>query len=151
MVLGEMKKLGSLVVDVKDGVNAYYQPEATKLYVEKAWEELGLKETDKVYIDYPYEADSETQVLQANQLKASVEEASGEKIIVNCIPAKDYYTYLYMNYLVDDASEMNYDLDISSGWGPDYGDPSTYINTFKRGGDMIRLSGINQHAKSKKQ
>ena len=149
MVLGELKKLGSPVKDLSDGVNSYFQPAAAKVYIEKAWEELGLKDDDKIYVDYPVEADDDINVASGQAVKSSIESATDGKIVINIINCADYYTYIYSNYYVDDASEMDYDFDFSSGWGPDYGDPATYIDTFGPDGDMIRLSGINQHNSTK--
>ena len=40
--------------------------------------------------------------------------------------------------------EANYDIYDLSGWGPDYGDPSTYLDTFlpDYAGYMIKCIGI---------
>ena len=38
--------------------------------------------------------------------------------------------------------KMSYDLRWMMGWGPDYADPITYLNTYVVGGDMIAYSGL---------
>lgn len=149
MVLSEMQKLGSYVVDLQDGVNGYFSKEAAAAFIEKAWSELGLTETDSIEIDFPVDGSDPINLAQATQVQASLEDNTNGKIKVNVVKCKNIYAYLYSNYYVDDASELNYDFDISSGWGPDYGEPSTFINTLGPSGDMIRLLGINQHNSTK--
>ena len=42
----------------------------------------------------------------------------------------DATTWQYTGYYTSYGYENNYDLFDLSGWGPDYGDPQTYLNTF---------------------
>ncbi len=150
IVEGELKKGAlSYITTLKDGNNAYYNKTKAKEFLDAAWKELGLGATDKVKLDYPVDATSTVSVQQSQALKQNIEEVSDGRIEITLVMHKDYYTYLYSNYLVDVASEMNYDFDISSGWGPDHGDPSTYLNTLLPYGDMIRLSGIEGHDSTK--
>jgi len=151
MVLAELQNKGAFdyVTDLHDGVNAYYNADKAKAFLAAAWTELNLTATDVVYIDYPVDNTNTVSVQQSNILKQILEEIFEGKVVINLVMHADYYTYLYSNYLVDYASEMNYDFDISSGWGPDHGDPSTYLDTFLPAGDMIRLDGINAHESTK--
>ena len=130
------------VTDLHDGVNAYYNADKAKEFFAKARQELELKDSDVIVLDFPVDATNTVMVAQSQILKANLEQVFENKLVINLVQHKDYYTYLYSNYFVDSASEMNYDFDISSGWGPDHGDPSTYLNTFLPYGDMIRLCGI---------
>ncbi len=76
--------------------------------------------------------------------KKSVEDALGGKVIINlveCTSADEwYYTGYYTNY----GYEANYDLFDLSGWGPDYGDPQTYLDTMldEYAGYMAKCLGI---------
>ena len=76
--------------------------------------------------------------------KKSVEDALGGKVIINlveCTSADEwYYTGYYTNY----GYESNYDLFDLSGWGPDYGDPQTYLDTMldEYAGYMAKCLGI---------
>ena len=36
----------------------------------------------------------------------------------------------------------NYDFSMWSGWGPDYADPQTYLNTMAIDGDMVEQLGF---------
>ena len=39
---------------------------------------------------------------------------------------------------------MNWDMYDWSGWGPDYGDPKTYVDVFDPdSGDMLKYQGLN--------
>ena len=150
VVLGEFNKSswGQYVTALADGYNAFYSTDLAQAFINKAFEELGLSDTDVVEIDYPYQSYVTVYTTRAQVLKASVENATGGKIKINLVACNDKYSFYYSNYYVDEASQLNYDIDISSGWLPDFGDPSTYINTFSRSGDMVRLNGINAHSKS---
>ncbi len=150
IVEAELKKgVFSYVTSLKDGENAYYNATKAKEFLDKAWEELKLGSKDVVKLDYPVDATNTVSVTQSQVLKENIENVTDGRIVINLVMHKDYYTYLYSNYLVDVAADMNYDFDISSGWGPDHGDPSTYLNTLLPYGDMIRLSGIEAHDSTK--
>ncbi len=151
IVYNELKSKGtfSYVTSLKDGVNAYYNADKAKEFLATAWAELQLAATDKVVLDYPVDNTNTVSVQQSNVLKQVLETVSEGKIQINLVLHKDYRTYLYSNYFPDDARNMNYDFDISSGWGPDHGDPFTYLNTLMPYGDMIRLAGINAHESTK--
>lgn len=41
----------------------------------------------------------------------------------------------------------NYDFSMLTGWGPDYGDPKTFLNTFVVGGDMVDQMGFTGETK----
>ena len=51
--------------------------------------------------------------------------ASGARIRKINLP----YSY-YTGYYTDYGYEANYNVTDVSGWGPDYGDPVTYLDTF---------------------
>ena len=61
--------------------------------------------------------------------------------LVECVGDDDWY---YAGYYTDYGYEANYDIYDLSGWGPDYGDPSTYLDTFlpDYAGYMIKCIGI---------
>lgn len=56
-----------------------------------------------------------------------------------------------LNYNVPESSDQNtswgsidcnYDFSMWSGWGPDYADPQTYLNTMAIDGDMVEMLGF---------
>ena len=80
----------------------------------------------------------------ANALKKSIEEALENKVIVNLVAAKDYTEAYYAGYYISDGSQANYDIYTFAGWGPDYGDPQTYLDTILPyyAGYMTMMLGI---------
>ena len=132
-----------------DGYDGWYNPEAAVAELAIAIEELAAENLEisaenPIYIDYPYPSYNATRTNAANALKQSVESVLGGAIIVNlveCVSADEwYYTGYYTNY----GYEANYELYDLSGWGPDYGDPQTYLDTFlgDYAGYMIKCIGI---------
>ena len=49
---------------------------------------------------------------------------------IDLVDCKDQTTWLYTGYYTSYGYENNYDLFDLSGWGPDYGDPKSYLDTF---------------------
>ena len=129
------------------GYDGWYNPEKAKEYMDKAVEELtkeGLTITDTlpVTIDFPYTNDGAVSSSQAQILKSSIEKATGGRIRINLVEAsQDDLTYATYDYT--SPTEANYDLQLNSGWGPDYGDPSTYLDTMMPYGYMKVCYGLD--------
>lgn len=119
-------------VGSSDGFDGWYNPTAAKAALEKAATELGMEISaeNPIYLDLPYYSASSTYVNQANAVKQSIEAALDNKVIVNLIPCATASEWYYSGYYPRTGDESNYDLCDLSGWGPDYGDPSTYLDTF---------------------
>ena len=78
-----------------------------------------------------------------NAMKQSIEAASGGLIKVNLIEYATRDTYLDATYWYGAGSEANFDLNDGSGWGPDYGDPQTYLDTMlSPSGYMLKSLGL---------
>ena len=77
-------------------------------------------------------------------LKASIEKALGGKVIINLVDCSKSAEWYYAGYYTNAGSEANYDIYDVSGWGPDYGDPQTYLDTFlpDYAGYMVKCIGI---------
>lgn len=91
---------------------------------------ITIDEKNPVALDLPYPSNAEVYINRANAIKKSVEAALGGKVIINLVECKDTDEWLYAGYYVQTGEEANYDLYDCTGWGPDYGDPNTYLNTF---------------------
>ena len=52
--------------------------------------------------------------------------------------------WYYAGYYADYGYEANYDVYDVSGWSPDFGDPSTYLDTFlpDYAGYMVKCIGL---------
>ena len=132
-----------------DTFDGWYNPEAAKAYMDAAvaeLAELGYEVTPEnpIVVDYPYASNSEIYTNTAMALKKSIEDALGGLVEINLISCVDYNEWYYAGYYTDFGYEANYEIYDLSGWGPDYGDPSTYLDTFlpDYAGYMIKCIGI---------
>lgn len=118
-----------------DGFDGWYNPENAVAYLDKAIEELAaegvvIDESNPIKLDLPYAQSNETFTNMANAVKQSVETALNGKVIITLVAANDTDEWYYTGYFTDYGYEANYNITDVSGWGPDYGDPSTYLDTF---------------------
>lgn len=129
-----------------DGYDGWYNPTNAAAYLEKAIEALAAEgitvdESNPIQVEYPYNSSSEWQTNQANAVKQSIEGALGGKVAIVLAEAKDNNEFNYTAYNTDYGYENNYNITDASGWGPDYGDPATYLDTF-----LPDYSGYNTKA-----
>ncbi len=132
-------------VTVKDGVDGWFNPDAAKEYLAKAVEELGDTITWPIQIDVVYYGQSESQKAQSAVYKKATEETLGtDKVIVNLIEATTTDDFYACGYRATTGEAGLFDMFYGSGWGPDYGDPSTYLDTFKGmgAGYMTKVIGL---------
>ena len=144
MVQHYLDELGAKI-DVKDGVNGWFQPEAAKEYLEAAKAELGDVVSYPIQIDVVYYSANDNQIAQANAYKKVVEETLGaENVQVNLVEATTPEDFYASGYRASNGEAGNFDMFYGSGWGPDYGDPSTYIDTFlgEGAGYMTKVIGL---------
>lgn len=118
-----------------DGFDGWYNVDNAKAYMDKAIEELkadGVEITaeNPVVLDLPMPSGTPTYANKANVYKQSLESAFGGLVQVNLVDCIDTTTWLYTGYYTSYGYENNYDIFDLSGWGPDYGDPATYLDTF---------------------
>ncbi len=133
-------------IDLNDGQDAWYNPERAQKFAAKAKEELGDTISSwPIILDYPVFASSENNKNQALAMKDSIEKAIGDYVQMNLVylegNSSAYYSAFYS---VPTGEDNSIDLAFSAGWGPDYGDPLTYINCYNvSNGDMLNYSGLN--------
>ena len=132
-----------------DGFDGWYNPEAAMKFMEAAvaeLAELGIEVTPEnpITVDIPYPSSDEVYVNTETAVKKSVEASLGGLVVINLVDATDYNGWYYAGYYTDFGYEANYDCYDLSGWGPDYGDPSSYLDTFlpDYAGYMIKCIGI---------
>lgn len=147
---------GSEIVAYKngstDGFDGWYNQTAAKAHFEtavKALNDSGVKvdENNPIVVELPTFTGSDIYKARANAFKKSVEETLGKMIkveLVDCQTADDWYN---AGYYTETGKEANYDVYDLSGWGPDYGDPSTYLDTMYVDADgaagyMIKCIGL---------
>ena len=133
-------------IDLNDGQDAWYNPERARAFAEKAKEELGDTISSwPIILDYPVQASHENRKNIALALKKSIEDAIGDYVQVNLAMLEgDASAYYSAFYTVPTGEDNSIDFAFSAGWGPDYGDPLTYINCYNiTNGDMLNYSGLN--------
>lgn len=137
-------KLG-LGIKVQDGVDGWFNPESAKDHLAKAVEELGNTVTYPIQIDVVYYSASDLQTAQAQAYKKTTEETLGaDKVQVNLIEATTPEDYYACGYRAANGEAGNFDMFWGSGWGPDFGDPCSYLDTFKGkgAGYMTKVIGL---------
>ena len=133
-------------INLNDAQDAWYNKDRAVKFMTKAKEELGDSvKSWPVILDIPVYAANETQKNRALALKQSVEDAVGDFVSINPVYLEgDSNVYYSAFYSVPDGKSNAIDLSFGAGWGPDYGDPLTYINCFDaEKGDMLNYSGLD--------
>lgn len=132
-----------------DGYDGWYNPEAAKAEMAKAVEELKeagieISAENPIKLDLPYPENRETYVNKANAMKQSVEAATDGLIEVTLVPCANDDEWYYTGYYTSYGYEANFDIFDLSGWGPDYGDPQTFLDTMlpEYAGYCVKSCGI---------
>ena len=117
-----------------DGFDGWYSAENAAAELAIAIEELAalgleISAEKPIYLDLPTFTGSEAYKNRSNAYKQSVEAALGGCVIINLVECVDSKTWYYAGYYPSTGAEGNYDICDVSGWGPDYGDPQTYLDT----------------------
>ena len=124
-------------IDLSDGQDPFYNPDAVDGYIEKA-KAAGI--TFPVTLDLLYE-DLDTAQAVASSLKTSVETNTDGQILINIIPLpEDEYTAVAFYNNNPDATD--YDISTASGWGPDYADPKTFCDVYSIANNGAFLTNI---------
>jgi len=134
----------NMEIDLSDGQDGWYNLEKAKAEMALCKQELGefWPDGEKVIIDNVAYGPSVSMVAEANGFEQILERALGEYIDVQINTAANGSEYYACGYRTQYGYQMNQDLFYGSGWGPDYGDPSTYLDTFTAGGYMNKVIGL---------
>jgi oligopeptide transport system substrate-binding protein len=117
---------------VADAQDPYYNAIKAKAYMAKAKSELLA-----MGVQFPVQLDVATDIsytkgMKMDQsLKAGLEALFGTDTIKVNIVEMDTDNYDASTYLAETGSQTNYDIGNTTGWGPDYGDPYTFLQTFE--------------------
>ncbi len=116
------------------GFDGWYNVDNAKAELAVAIEELAaqgveISADNPIYIDYPYWQSNENYANKANVYKQSLEASFDGEVVVNLVGGEQEDWY-YCGYYTNSGAEANYDMYDLSGWGPDYRDPATFLDTF---------------------
>lgn len=115
-------------VKLDDAQDGLYNADKAKAEFAKAKEALQAKGVEfPIHLDIPVSQSDKTQVSQAQSFKQSVEDALGTDNVIIDIQQMAESEQENVTYFAETADQKDYDLHIS-GWGPDYQDPSTYLD-----------------------
>jgi len=116
-------------VSVADGKDTLYNPSKAKEEFAKAKAELQSQGVEfPIHLDLPTSSTFTEGIKQAQSFKQSVESTLGAENIVidlNMVSEDDLQR---VTYFAENASQQDWDLNNNLGWGPDYTDPSSYID-----------------------
>ena len=133
-------------INLNDGQDAWYNPELAKTFIERAKEQLGDSISEwPIHLDVPVYAASENQKNMQLAMQKAIEDAIGDYVKIDLQFLEGNSSVYYSAFYNQPTGEENsIDLVFGAGWGPDYGDPLTYIHCFDiHDGDMLNYSGIN--------
>lgn len=129
------------------GYDGWYNAENAKAELAIAISELAeqgieVSASKPIYIDLPYLSSSTVYTNKANAYKQSIERSLEGKVIVNLVAASTQPEWLSSGYRISSGYQANYDIYDLAGWGPDFGDPSSYLDTVAEDGFMLKCLGI---------
>ena len=130
------------------GFDGWYNPTACAEEMAIAVEELKaegilIDADNPIYLDLPVFTGSETYANRGEAVKQSVENATNGFIVINKVDCPTSGDWYYAGYYPDFGYQMNADIMDVSGWGPDYGDPQTYLDTMLgQPGGMAKNIGL---------
>ena len=131
-----------------DGFDGWFNADAAAAYLDKAVAELAqigveVSAEKPIHIDVPYGAYSESVTNRMNAYKKSIEKYTGGKVVVDLVSFADSTSFSYSYYRTSNGAEANYDITPgTSGWGPDYGDAQSFLDTIQPYGYMTKNIGL---------
>ena len=132
-----------------DGFAGWHNPANAYEELQQAITELKefgveISKDNPIVMDLPYYSGADIYTNRAQTLKQSVEEALQGCVVVNLVSCADAQEWYYAGYYTETGKDANYTLYDVSGWGPDYGDPATYLDTMlgDGAGYMARCLGL---------
>lgn len=128
-----------------NGFDGWYNPEVAKAELQIALEELAaqgyeITAENPVHLDFAGYIGSDAFKNEAQAYKQSIEAALGEFVVIDIVPYETNTDWNNATYYPNTGADMNYDIGTNGGWGPDYGDPKTYLDTMLPGGNGMTKS-----------
>jgi len=115
-------------VSFADAQDSLHNADKAKAELEKAKAELQSQGVQfPIHIDYVVDQSSSSLVQQADSMKSSIETALGKDNVVIDVQKLSTDDADNATYFAQSADQKDFDLDIT-GWGPDFQDPSTYLD-----------------------
>lgn len=145
-VFGIKAKVWDADLGSSQGFDGWYDVDQAKAYMDAAIEELAaqgvvIDAEHPIEVDYAFAAEIDVFNNQANVVKQCMDAAFDGKVQVNLVGGSSD-DVSYAAYQPDNGYDMNYDLSHQTGWGPDYGDPATWLDCFLPYGDGYMTTSL---------
>lgn len=132
------------------GFDGWYNVDYARASLKKAIEELkaqGVEITKEnpIILEMPYYDIYEPYANKSNVLKQSIEASLEGLVKIELVKTGGSNALNWYNagYYPTTGDLMNYNITDVCGWGPDYGDPATYLDTMlPQGGGMAKNIGL---------
>lgn len=131
-----------------DGFDGWYNVENARAELALAVAELAaqgieVSPENPICIDVPYPSYNDVWTSRVSAYKQSIENTL-EGVTVNMVAYSDSISLNNAHYRIRTGAEANYDVDITgTGWGPDYGDAQSYLDTLQPSGAMVKQMGLD--------
>ena len=127
-------------IKLADGQDGTYQPTKAKQYFAKAKAELKAQGVSgPIHLDLPVDEKSSLILNQAKSFKKSVEATLGKQNVIIDLQLLSDDKYNVATFNATTGKTSDFDISNSTGWSPDYDDPSTYLEIYNP------VSGANLH------
>ena len=129
----ELDKLDGVWKDVSldDAQDSLHNVDKAKAKLEAAKKTLQADGVQfPIHLDIPVSSTRPQFVRQYQSYKQSIEEALGSDNVVVDIQQVSDDELASMTVLATSNTNTDWDINANSGWGPDYADPSTYLDIF---------------------
>jgi len=130
------------------GFDGWYDKDNALAFFKKGVEELAkggtnISEGTPLNIELVTYSASELADKAIKAMGASIQAVLGKLVNITYLDVGDRATFLRAEYYPSAGNLTNCDIMSVSGWGPDFGDPDTYLGTFTPGpGGMLKCSGL---------
>ncbi|MDS4823046.1 peptide ABC transporter substrate-binding protein [Streptococcus pneumoniae] len=130
-------------INFADGQDPYYNPEKAKAKFAEAKKELEAKGVQfPIHLDKTVEVTDKVGIQGVSSIKQSIESVLGSDNVVIDIQQLTSDEFDSSGYFAQTAAQKDYDL-YYGGWGPDYQDPSTYLDIFNtNSGGFLQNLGL---------
>lgn len=129
----ELDKLDNVWKDISldDAQDSLHNVDKAKAKFESAKKTLKADGVQfPIHLDLPVSSTQTDFIHQAQSYKQSIEEALGSENVVVDIQQVSDDELGNMTVLATSNNNVDWDINVNSGWSPDYADPSTYLDVF---------------------
>ena len=119
-------------VNLADAQDGLYNPEKAKAEFAKAKATLQSEGvTFPIHLDMPVDQTATTKVQRVQSMKQSLEATLGTDNVIIDIQQLQKDEVLNVTLFAQTAAGEDWDISDNVGWGPDFSDPSTYLDIIK--------------------